>query len=497
MKGTEGGLAGLSIPRYLVDAVLELGCLAHPVTLRQLVSRFGDTSHTVADLPQRVLVAQLLQDLCEKPEGLAPLIRNLELWEGDTPGMRRLKVAAVAWEVELLAPEDWEELFGLLDTVRLPDLHRQYSEFLLALGRGPAPAHCTEPWIVFLHAATLNCRPGEPLPCFQVTQQLLALGASGEAQLNLVEWVRAHQSVNEPAGRPEGEAAPAQAAKDAAQDPAGVWSPADYLIIRLRPLLAADTSGDTLLSYWWRLHPGEQRRGDDQRIELRHAEASVRVLLRRAEEEWAYALRNELALEFVLPRRWLHLSVENWAKTPFGPSAGLLGEDHQVVVRSMERIDRRDLHGRWGRRWEAFTAGRAGRVHWFPEDGRSHLLSEPTPAVVVLSGPAGGAAGPGAAEGEQLDELSEALRVGVPVILWDRREGRDPQFRSVLRALMDRHDVRDLPIVVRALRTASGTRDAEGRCVVGRHVALLWDDPDRMPVVAAGSPAAAEGEGEA
>ena len=166
----------------------------------------------------------------------------------------------------------------------------------------------------------------------------------------------------------------------------------------------------------------------------------------------------------------------------------MLGEEHHVVVRSLDRHDRRDLHGRWGSRWRAFTEGRAGRVHWYPEDGRSHLLSEPPPAVVVLSAAPGSVRRAGGAHGSP-DELGEALRAGVPVVLWDRRGDNDPAFRAALRGLLDRHDPRALPGVVRALRIASSDRDSEAETVVGRHVALLWDDPDRMPVASAGNAA--------
>jgi hypothetical protein len=88
--------------------------------------------------------------------------------------------------------------------------------------------------------------------------------------------------------------------------------------------------------------------------------------------------------------------------------------------------------------------------------------------------------------------LGEALRAGVPVVLWDRRGSSDPAFRTALHDLLDRHDPRGLPGVVRALRIASSDRDAEAETVVGRHVALLWDDPDRMPVAPAVSPMVVE-----
>jgi hypothetical protein len=73
------------------------------------------------------------------------------------------------------------------------------------------------------------------------------------------------------------------------------------------------------------------------------------------------------------------------------------------------------------------------------------------------------------------------------VVLWDRRGLADTAFRTQLRDLLARHDLRGLPGVVKALRIAAADRDPEENAVVGRHVALLWDDPDRLPVVPARS----------
>lgn len=488
---------GPAVPKYLVDAVIAVECLQDHTTLRRLLHRFGVASRAPFDRARNVsprgLVAQLIDELSLRPEGLAPLVEILEVRDGGTPAIRRLKVAVAVWQVPLFDREQWDDLFQLLDEVRVPDLHHRYSDFLQDLGHRVAPRHCAEPWSVFLHAATLNSRPEESLPCFQVLRQLLAPGAEGKNRRTLVEWAHANDTAVQQEFVPPTDVEPAQTQIQAPAQAREVWCPEDYLIIRLRPLLDAEPGRDTLLSHWWRVHPGEQLRGFDRRIGLRQAEQEVRALIRQAESDWAYTLRSDLALEFVLPRDLLDLCVERWGKAPFQGVEGLLGEDHQVVLRSLERINRRDLHRYWARRWDAFAGGRAGRVHWFPEDGRSHLLSDPPPAVVVLSGPPGSnrSRSVRSTQGErpEPDELSEALRVGVPVILWDRRGERDPGFRRALRALLAEHDPRGLPHLVKALRTSADATDAEEYFSVGRHVALLWDDPERMPVAHTGSAA--------
>ncbi|MEW2031011.1 hypothetical protein AB0901_10925 [Streptomyces roseifaciens] len=476
-------------PRYLVDAVMEVGCVTDDATLHDLVLRFGRTARSAPDgtagTNRRSLVVQLMQDLCDGPTGLAPLVKSLEVREGNSVAIRKLRVATALWEVELLSDEEWAELFRLLDGVCIPDLHRRYSDFLHALRLPTAPGHCTEPWTVFLHAATLNARPGEALPCFQVLQQLLALGAEGQAQLRIVAWAHDHDP-HPPDHRPDAWPSDSPGAPEVvsvsppSRDCAGVWDPPDYLIIRIRPLLAPEQGSNALLSHWRRLHPGDQLRGPDRRIDLGDAESEVRSLIRQAESEWAY-LKSDLAIEFVLPLGLLGMTVDQWRKAPFQGVDGVLGEDHHVVLRSLERIDRRDLHGSWARRWKDFTGGTAGRVHWFPEDGRRHLLSDPPPAVAVLSAPPDGARSEEGVHGQH-DELAAALRAGVPVVLWDRRNGADPAFRTALRSLLDSRDLRGLPSLVKSLRISSSDRDPEEYFVVGRHVALLWDDPNRMPV---------------
>ncbi|MFG2683439.1 hypothetical protein [Streptomyces sp. NPDC048392] len=476
-------VAERAVPRYLVDAVADVRCLRDPETLRQLVHRLCPDLHTALDstagTSRRGVIVSMIEVLRTRPAGISRLVEVLETWEGESVAIRRLKVTAASWEVELLPDEDWDELFGLLDGIRIPGLDRRYAAFLSGLGRMVAPFDCTEPWTVFVHAATLNARPGEQLPCFQVLQQLLALGAEGQRQQHVIDWAQRHDPYR-PAEPADGPAAQL-AGQPAERKGAGTWDPSDCLVIGLRRLLDRDPASghDALLSHWLRVHPDALVKGDDVRISLRAAESEVATLVRHTESDVAHR-RSELALEFVLPRSLLGLDVERWRKASFQGVGGVLGEDHHVVIRSLERLSRRDLHGRWGRRWDAFTEGRAGRVHWYPEDGRSHLLSEPSPAVVVLSEPPGGARDEaGAHRGE--DELVEALRAGVPVVLWDRRGVGDPAFRTALRSLLDRHDLRGLPGIVKALRVASIDRDPEGDLLVGRHVALLWDDPNRVP----------------
>jgi hypothetical protein len=77
-------------------------------------------------------------------------------------------------------------------------------------------------------------------------------------------------------------------------------------------------------------------------------------------------------------------------------------------------------------------------------------------------------------------ELELALRAGVPVVLWDRRAPLTSETRTLIEELF-RGDPGELPERVRRLRveaviSASGDRSEH----LGRHLALLWDDPNRL-----------------
>ncbi|TGA85749.1 hypothetical protein E2651_41630 [Streptomyces sp. MZ04] len=260
-----------------------------------------------------------------------------------------------------------------------------------------------------------------------------------------------------------------------------VWAPGACLLIRLRPLPDPDHEGERLLSYWWQVRGPDPYpvRGGDVRVDVAELPEHVKALVEQAETGWAYFWKEELTLEFLFPRDLLDLPVESWAKRGFHDASGTLGEDHPVVLRSLERVERTDTHGRWAKRWDALITDRGGPVHWFPDDGRARLLTDPQPVMVVLSEP------PGCRRSRHsgVDELGESLRAGVPIVVWDRRGGVDPAFRDELLKLTVRTGIDQLPDVVKSLRIeAVGEDPAEGgSSTLGRHAALLWDDPYRLP----------------
>ncbi|MCX4562063.1 effector-associated domain 2-containing protein [Streptomyces umbrinus] len=525
--------------KILLDALENLSAFDEMSTVRYCVGVVEHMLGVRMNLPEssrrRTYLMALLSAVSEHQHGWQALGSAVDLVEGDTYPAQRVRTAIAVTEVPLFPPAEWAELMTLLSGLQFPELPRIYEEVMAYRGEPPPPAHCSEPWLAVLHAATFNARPGEPLPCVQLVARL-AHHIEGPQSNGLAAWATAHGAARVAGGSggsspptalepmapgfdvravpyrtsPTKQSAEQTTAWSAAADafpvtiskvqPSNsetprVWRPGACLLVRVSPLPDPDHDKERLLSYWWQLGPFPNRpiRGEDRRIDVRRLPERVMALVEEAEAGWAYFHKDDLTLEFLLPRELLELPVESWTKRPLLGANGTLGEDHPVVLRSLDRMERPDTHGRWAKRWDGLARGEAGIAHWFPEDGRARLLMDPLPAVVVLGSPPRG-------RGEQeadFDELGECLRVGVPVVVWDRREGRDPAFRRDLADLLARRGAMSLPDAVRELRILARDDDSEGASLlIGRHMALLWDDPYRLPEDPRGTGPSGAGRGE-
>ena len=74
--------------------------------------------------------------------------------------------------------------------------------------------------------------------------------------------------------------------------------------------------------------------------------------------------------------------------------------------------------------------------------------------------------------------LRMALRAGVPVLLWDRRDRPGPDFRAVAVRLLAGPPTQ-VPERVKQLRVEAATI-VDHVTHVGAHVAVLFDDPTRL-----------------
>lgn len=238
-----------------------------------------------------------------------------------------------------------------------------------------------------------------------------------------------------------------------------------------------------LLSHWRQLRPGTWRpeRGEDQIVALGEVEATVERLVSRAETDWG-GRPGSPVLEFVLPMDLLNRPMEWLSTDSQSASATALCLSYPVVLRSLERMRAQRYHRRWHNRWQQMMADAGIACHWDTTGRRGHdpvqwnntLNADERLVSVALNGPP--LPGP---EGS-LECLAAALQAGVPLAVWDRRVPAPGDFRRRVKRLM-RGRPAELPQRVQRLRNEAATASAAHRdSHAGRHLAVLFDDPNRI-----------------
>lgn len=196
-----------------------------------------------------------------------------------------------------------------------------------------------------------------------------------------------------------------------------------------------------------------------------------------------------LAFEFILPYELLPEAIEWWER-----SGARLRESYAtrypVVVRLWERLtiedelSRKECFDAWNERWRTFHAeienGASGgdirKVCWLEAELRGVHFALRRQLHI---GCVGLAQTP--ANGQLLDAF---IDVGIPVAIWQRTQVGASDLHAVLDADAATHSVTELRIWVRELRQRAAENEglAAGDAIVGRQLALLWDDPRRIPV---------------
>jgi nucleoside phosphorylase len=237
------------------------------------------------------------------------------------------------------------------------------------------------------------------------------------------------------------------------------------------------------LTYWvqrrsnrWAPEPGKSRHTEFDRVELAMQDA-----IRHAEQVWRSAAE-PVEIEFLLPTDLLHVEVEWWRVNLGTQESGPVCLYYPVVVRSLDRMRADHLHRGWAGRWRALWRHPARhRLYW----GRiqasegdtglttwgARLRADSDITTVALGSPPRSSAG--------REELEHALTAGVPVILWDRRVPLDGETVNRIEQL-SRGSPREMTSRIHRLRRAGAIASSEEqKRHPGRHIALLWDDPER------------------
>ncbi len=221
----------------------------------------------------------------------------------------------------------------------------------------------------------------------------------------------------------------------------------------------------------WQPEPGEPREIAFQRVEQ-----EMQAAIRHAETLWRHS-SDPVLVEMLLPTDLIDEAVEWWHTELEEPAPTPLCVDYPVVVRSLDRMRAGYRHRVWASRWKAlWRHPPRHRLYWgrVSDDHDLHgwnarLRDDPELTTVVLSGSPRERAG--------RDELRAALNAGIPVILWDRRAPAESVPADLIAGLLQ-GDPADLRDRVRALRREAAV--ASGTTHTGRHLALLWDDPNRI-----------------
>ncbi|MYV53348.1 hypothetical protein [Streptomyces sp. SID3212] len=253
-----------------------------------------------------------------------------------------------------------------------------------------------------------------------------------------------------------------------------------FLVLRLQPYLPERP--DFLLSVW--LGYGGERWiplvHEDQPQRIERIAARMGEFLRTAQE---YADTGPARVEFMLPGELMNLPVDQWLVrlTDTGPGRPL-GSVCPVVVRDQERTRDPEARSAWRRKWQRLRddePATRSSVLWLDAAapvGHGALMDQLDPALAVL---VTGGAQRDAPDAGLAEPVKLALRSGVPVMMWDRRNADGREFRSVASHLLSEGGVGGLPRTVLALRRSAMTAHHDHP---GAHLTLFWDDPDHSPI---------------
>ncbi|ONH54796.1 hypothetical protein CcI49_29225 [Frankia sp. CcI49] len=513
-----------AIERQIVDTLDDHpdlhGAGSRPVLLRRCAAWSG-TRLPISDLPHARhwfvdlvgsfsregrfdFLAEAVNDLTGDGELRAALLRLDDAWQ--------------AAEVAADAPEGlWEELQRELSSVpasRVADVLHQVTE-----GRhsGPESDHCRTAWELFVFLCDRSA-PGSRLgPRIEFLEHLVH-DIDQRVARRVEAW---HQSCAD-----DWKATAAlralrlgRGSPDSGRNGADGRSRQAILTLQLERIT---TSPDLYLLRTWQQWDGRETvfhpAAPPVQITRQALEWQVEAAVQRFERSLA-SDGVDARIEFILPLDLLGLRVESF-RVEWATGVPLpLALRYPVVLRSLDRMRQREWHRAWRLRWRILTRepARAAVVRGEPADGslrrlEARLLSdEGVVAVVFDSVPAShmpaGRVPVGQAPTSRVpvarvpaahhptpphEQLIIALRCGIPGILWSYSPDAT-DAASGIHEFAGTQKVDTLPDRVTSARRAAFLETAPDNSL-GGYLALLWDDPDRLPERGlAGSPSHPEG----
>ena len=354
------------------------------------------------------------------------------------------------------------------------------------------PPHAENPWHDFLYLAGQNTAPGELPPWMlhlDVCAPYMSRELSEEVMARNRHWslgLGLSELLDEERNRARG-------------------SSVSGVARQLRRYLAIRIETDPLNNTQYNVFPSHMSDGPGRgwvqgqprhQVPVEQLEDVVGSIVRQTERHRragpaGAAEPAPLFLEFVLPFELLNLPVEWWPHDWDWASQVTSASGFSVVIRSLDRLQTREWHEFWNARWQqlgadeppsrsvcyaADTRVRSGAAQTLEQrlDEDEHLVA------LVLSEP------PLTGTGHGSQELHTALRMGLPVVIWNRADRATTGLREVLDDLLG-GGLKRFPARVDAYRREAADQNGESASAghtghIGRHLTVLWDDAERNPM---------------
>jgi vWA-MoxR associated protein C-terminal domain/vWA-MoxR associated protein middle region 0/Effector-associated domain 2 len=463
----------------LAKALAKLQCMGSAQERNFIVQLLADRLGTVLPIDEspraQVHVMNMLVVAERRPDGLTTLLNVVREFDEGTTHFREVeRIIDERTPLGLWPEAEREELFALLRGVIFPDLLELYRQ-VAGAGAPELPAETTYRE-VFYTLETLNADPnGLPKPILFVEH--LASGRRSELSIELRRWAD-RQAVR------LGVITELQKVRrDSKGPPPGPPpnSPA-YLVLLLRRV---GITGDLYqLDHWRQLDLAEgwhPERGEDFTGSLEEIKRQVATLIESVESEWA-RYQPDIRIEMVLSGDLLNLDVDQWSwEVESIVPAVPIGCRYAFAIRSLERMQTGKWHRQWHARWRALN-GQLANGAILPESGRRVEPSDSILALVadfetktdvvslMLSKPPDLAPNGG-------EEIAVGLRAGLPIMVWSRAGCDSEEFLTAAHELLHGDGPGDPLQRAKMIRTTAYQSHAGH---VGHHLALLWDDPERL-----------------
>ena len=466
----------------LVKALQLLPCMGSSqdrnFVVRLLADRLGTIQIDESPKPHQHILS-IVEVAARRPDGLPALLDIVRELDEGTRYLREVeRIIASRTALELWPEEERERLFALLSGMIFKDLVELYRQ--VAGANAPELPVETSYREVFLTLETLNADPdGLPKPIVFVEH--LASGRRSELSIELRRWSDRQASRL-------GVITELQKMRRASQAPPPGPPPNSpaYLVFLLRRV--GLTGERYQLCHWSQLDLSEgwhPERGEDFFGQLDEIRVQVATLIESVETKWA-RYQPDIRIEMVLSGELLNLDVDQWpweVESPLPPLP--IGCRYAFAIRSLERMQAGKWHRSWHTRWSVLTDQVKNGVIP-PESGRraeadgairslvADFENNPDVVSLMLSKPPDPATDGGA-------EVAVGLRAGLPIIVWSREDCDSEDFLAAVGNLLHGDGPGTVLQRARAIRTTAYESHAGH---VGHHLALMWDDPERLVVPA-------------